>query len=84
MQKLNWNGKNKCKYSFFYFNISMIFRSNKEIIQTRDTYEAEITKLTTIIKRQDIKNKSLVEALDQKIKECSSMAALFDEMTGKI
>lgn len=50
----------------------------------RDSYEAEITKLTTIIKRQDIKNKSLVEALDQKIKECSSMAALFDEMTGKI
>lgn len=53
-------------------------------MQARESYETEIIKLNTIIKRLDIKNDSLVEALDQKIKECTSMAALFDEMTGKV
>lgn len=59
-------------------------KSSKEFVATREAYESEITKLNTIVKRLDIKNESIMVALDQKVKECTSMAALLDEMTGKV
>lgn len=56
--------------------------ASKEIMQQRESLETEISRLTTLVKRLEIKNESVRLALDQKTKECTSMAALLDEMTG--
>lgn len=61
-----------------------ICSANKEIMLERDQYQTEIHKFTAIIKRLEIKNSSLTELLDQKTKECSALAALCDEVTGKV
>lgn len=59
-------------------------RASYEIKTARVTHEAEVARFNALIKRLEIKHESTVQALDQKTKECSSMAALFDEMTGKM
>lgn len=50
----------------------------------REHYESELIKLNAIIKRQDIKNASLVESLEQKTKECSALSELCEEVTGRV
>lgn len=47
----------------------------------RFAYETELTKLKAIVKRQEIKIESLNTALEQKNKECCSLAALLDGIT---
>lgn len=49
----------------------------------REDYDQEITKLNAVIRRQEIKITSLEELIEQKTKECSALAALCDEVTGK-
>lgn len=62
----------------------LLGRASYEIRSARASHEAEVAKYNALIKRLEIKNESTVQALDQKTKECSSMAALFDEMAGKM
>ncbi|KAK5639321.1 hypothetical protein RI129_011813 [Pyrocoelia pectoralis] len=61
-----------------------IEKANQELHAIRDKYEAEIHKLTAVVKRLEIKVSSLEDSLDQKVKECSSLSALCDEFTGKM
>lgn len=46
----------------------------------RASREADVAKYTAIIKRLEIKNESITQALDQKIKESRSLTTLIDEM----
>lgn len=59
-------------------------RSNKELHGYRQKHQFEVTKMSTIIKRLEIKNASLVKALDQKSTECEELAALCNELTGRV
>lgn len=69
----------------FYFSlIANVCRASHELRTTRMSHEAEVAKYNALIKRLEIKQESTMQALDQKTKECSSMAALFDEMAGKM
>lgn len=63
---------------------AQIEKCNQEILLMREQYDSEIHKLTAIVKRLEIKNASLTDSLDQKNKECSALAALCDEVTGKV
>ncbi|KAF5285279.1 hypothetical protein FQR65_LT13293 [Abscondita terminalis] len=63
---------------------AQIEKCNQEILLMREQYDSEIHKLTAIVKRLEIKNASLTNSLDQKNKECSALAALCDEVTGKV
>ncbi|KAL3289464.1 hypothetical protein HHI36_022887 [Cryptolaemus montrouzieri] len=62
---------------------AQIEKSNKEIIQHKEKYDSEVTKLNAIIKRLEIKSAALETSLEQKTKECIALAALCDEVTGK-
>ncbi|KAK9890204.1 hypothetical protein WA026_010314 [Henosepilachna vigintioctopunctata] len=62
---------------------AQIEKSNKEIIKYREKYDSEVNKLNAIIKRLEIKSAALETSLDQKTKECTALAALCDEVTGK-
>lgn len=59
-----------------------IYRANKDLIAAKEAHRTEIGKLNTLIKRQEIKNASLQQTLEQKIAECTALASLCDEMTG--
>lgn len=63
---------------------AQIERSNKELLGYRDKHQTEVIKLSTIIKRLEIKNASFEKALDQKTTECAELAALCNEVTGRI
>lgn len=58
-------------------------KSNKEIIFVKEKYESELNKLNAIIRRLEIKTAALETSLDQKTHECTALAALCDEVTGK-
>lgn len=62
----------------------ILLRSNQEMQLMREQYMSEVHKLSAIIKRLEIKNASLADSLEQKTKECSALAALCDEVTGKV
>ncbi|KAB0801267.1 hypothetical protein PPYR_05621 [Photinus pyralis] len=63
---------------------AQIEKSNQEVLMMRDNYDGEVNKLNAVVKRLDIKNASLIDLLDQKNKECAALAALCDEVTGKM
>lgn len=63
---------------------AQIDKSNKELNLARERYQMELHKLSAIIKRLEIKNSSLANALEQKTKECGELAALCDEVTGRV
>lgn len=50
----------------------------------KKNYEAEIARVTAQMKRYEIKSNSLMEALQQKSKECEQLTAVYDEMIGKV
>lgn len=63
---------------------AQIEKSNQELLVMRDDYETEVHKLNAVVKRLEIKISSLMDSLDQKNKECSALAALCDEVTGRV
>ncbi|KAF5300199.1 hypothetical protein FQA39_LY11233 [Lamprigera yunnana] len=63
---------------------AQIEKSNQELLLRRDQYDAELHKLTAIVRRLEIKNASLTDSLEQKSKECTALAALCDEVTGTV
>ena len=56
------------------------FSANKEINSKKRTFDAELSKLATQIKRLTIQNKSLNEALVQKKTELEEMNKVYDDM----
>ncbi|KAF5286605.1 hypothetical protein FQR65_LT12514 [Abscondita terminalis] len=58
--------------------------ANRDILKMRDEYETEMHKLTTLVKRLEIKLSSQTDLLNQKQKECAALAVLCDEVTGKV
>lgn len=47
-------------------------------------YETDLAKLTAQMRRYEIQSRSLEQALEQKTKECEQLAAIYDEMVGKV
>jgi len=58
-------------------------KANTHLDEIITKHSAELMKQNTIIKRLEIKNSSIQQALDQKSKECEKMTALLDELTLK-
>ncbi|XP_022902245.1 transforming acidic coiled-coil-containing protein 1 [Onthophagus taurus] len=77
--------KNEDKYESLKAHAkAQIDKSNRELNSSRERYQGELHKLSAIVKRLEIKNSSLANALEQKTKECAELAALCDEVTGRV
>ncbi|XP_066158595.1 transforming acidic coiled-coil-containing protein 1-like [Euwallacea fornicatus] len=76
--------QNEAKYeSLKTYAKSQIEKCNIEILNVRDKYEYESSKLRALIKRLEIKCSSLETSLNQKTEECQQLSALCDDITGK-
>ncbi|KAH1023171.1 hypothetical protein HUJ04_012427 [Dendroctonus ponderosae] len=76
--------QNEAKYeSLKTYAKSQIEKCNVEILNVRDKYEFESSKLRALIKRLEIKCSSLETSLNQKTEECDQLSALCDDITGK-
>ncbi|XP_076261132.1 transforming acidic coiled-coil-containing protein 1-like [Rhynchophorus ferrugineus] len=76
--------QNEAKYeSLKTYAKSQIEKCNVEILNVREKYEYESSKLRALIKRLEIKCSSLETSLNQKTEECEQLSALCDDITGK-
>ncbi|CAG9763401.1 unnamed protein product [Ceutorhynchus assimilis] len=76
--------QNEAKYeSLKTYAKSQIDKCNIEILNVRDKYDFESTKLRALIKRLEIKCSSLETSLNQKTEECEQLSALCEDITGK-
>ncbi|XP_049826554.1 interaptin isoform X2 [Aethina tumida] len=62
---------------------NQIERSNRDILQQQKSFQEKENQLNAIVKRMDIKVKSIENALEQKTNECQQLAALCDQLTGQ-
>lgn len=64
--------------------MKFVNRSNQELAMMKKQHEQEMARLTAQLKRYEIKNNSLMEALQQKSKECEQLSAVCDEFIGNV
>ncbi|XP_060537349.1 transforming acidic coiled-coil-containing protein 1-like [Cylas formicarius] len=76
--------QNEAKYeSLKTYAKAQIEKCNVEIMNVREKYEFESSKLRALIKRLEIKCSSLETSLNQKTEECQQLSELCDDITGK-
>lgn len=78
----------KARYLLFFMLVVLkaqrfTFSANRELILLKEQYEGDMSKLKALLKRFEIKYKSLEVTILQKEEENKQLSALCDEVTGK-
>ena len=66
-----------CKFPLHY-------RANQDLETMTQKHQQENAKLKAIIKKLEVKSKSLEETLEQKVKENQALTAICDELINKV
>jgi hypothetical protein len=59
-------------------------KANREIESVANSQDADLTRLTALLKRTELKSTSLERALEQKQKENEELTAICDDLISKV
>ncbi len=59
-------------------------RANQDLESIKQKHQQENSKLKAMVKKLEVKTKSLEEALEQKVKENQALTAICDELINKV